>query len=331
MEYKELSVKGIKVSRVGLGTWAMGGQRWGGTDEKEAIETVQHAVDTGINLIDTAPVYGLGLSEEMIGKALLQEGRRSKAIIATKLGLAWDAEENITRDCSLNQMRKELEASLKRLRTDYIDIYQIHWPDPKVSFAETAELMNTFTKEGKILAIGVSNFSTSQMQEWMKYAPIHTVQPPLNLFERDAEKDIIPFALENNSSILAYGSLCRWLLSGKYSMNTTFGPGDMRGPDAEGGDPKFNRENFPKYLSAVSELNDLAAKYGKTVAHLAVRWVLDKGITSALWGARKISQLNLFDGVSGWEISESDMTVIDQILLKNIPVPISPEFMAPPL
>lgn len=331
MEYQEFSVKGITVSRVGLGTWAMGGQRWGGADEKSAIETIHKAVDIGITLLDTAPAYGFGLSEEIIGKALLKDGRRHKTVISSKAGLLWDANEDITRDCSSSRLNKELEDSLRRLKTDYIDIYHIHWPDPKVPFEETANLMNKFVKDGKILAIGVSNFSVAQMEEWLKYASIHSVQPPLNLFEREAEEDIIPFALKNNISILAYGSLCRGLLSGKYTKDTKFTNGDLRDPSQEGSDPKFSYEHFPQYLAAVAELDELAAKYNKSVAHLAVRWVLDKGVTTALWGARRVSQLDLINGVSDWSISASDMQVIDKILTRNIPEQISPVFMAPPL
>jgi len=331
MEYKDLTIKGLKVSRVGLGTWAMGDPRWGGTEEKDAVATVQHAVDMGITLVDTAPCYGFGRSEELVGKALLQDGRRHKAVVASKLGLNWDEKGNIFRDCSSKRIKQELEDSLKRLKTDYIDVYQIHWPDPKVPFAETADLLSSFLKEGKILAIGVSNFSVDQMKEWLKYAPIHTMQPPLNLFEREAEKDVIPFALKNNINIFAYGSLCRGLLSGKYALNKQFNVGDMRNSESEGSDPKFHKENFVNYLAAVDELDKLAAKYGKSVAHLAVRWVLDTGATSALWGARRIDQLDLVNGVSDWKISSEEMIEIDNILKRNIAVPISPAFMAPPL
>lgn len=326
MEYIDFSVKDLKVSRIGLGTWAMGGWSWGGTDEGKAIATLQSAIDSGITLVDTAPVYGFGASEEIVGKALSSENRREKAIIATKVGLNWDADENVFRDSSADRVHKEFEDSLRRLKTDYIDIYQVHWPDFNVPFKVTAEILLGFLETGKIRAIGVSNFSVEQMKMWMQYAPIHSIQPPYNLFEREAEEEVIPFAQKNKISILSYGSLCRGLLSGAYSVDTKFSEGDMR----KDSDPKFQKENFKNYLKAVDELNNLAEEKGKTVSQLAARWVLDQGITTALWGARRIDQLDPIKGVAGWNLTKEDIKRIDEIVKKNVPVPISPVFMAPP-
>jgi aryl-alcohol dehydrogenase-like predicted oxidoreductase len=182
----------VNASRIGLGTWAIGGWMWGGSEESEAIGTIHAAFNNGINLIDTAPVYGFGRSEELVGKALAG-GRRASAIIATKVGLDW-ASGKILRNSSPARLRSELEDSLRRLKTDVIDIYQVHWPDEAVPFEETAKTLDAFRREGKVRAIGVSNFSPEQMDRFRKGAPLATIQPPYNLFEREVEKGVLPYA-----------------------------------------------------------------------------------------------------------------------------------------
>src|SRR6202046_1731815 len=190
MEFSEIGNTGIEISRIGLGTWAIGGWMWGGTDEKESIHTIRSAFDHGISLIDTAPVYGFGRSEEIVGKALAEGGLRNRTVLATKVGLDWRGSQPL-RDASPRRIFKEIEASLKRLRTDVIDIYQVHWPDPATPIEDTAAAVGTLLKQGKIRAIGVSNFSPEQIDRFNKVAPIHTVQPPYNLFERSIENDVL--------------------------------------------------------------------------------------------------------------------------------------------
>ncbi|MCL6571117.1 MAG: aldo/keto reductase [Bacillus sp. (in: Bacteria)] len=326
MEYIPFST-GLNVSRIGLGTWAIGGWLWGGTNEKDAIRTVQKALDMGINLIDLAAVYGYGLSEEIIMKALDTPARREKAILATKAGVVWNSGGQVWRDASHQSIRKEIDDSLKRLNREYIDIYQLHWPDPKVSIQESAETFKALYNEGKIRAIGVSNFSVDQIKEWMKFAPLHSVQPPYNLFERETEDEILPFANQNNISVISYGSLCRGLLTGKFDLNSQFPQDDIRNTM----DPKFHKENLINYLAAVEQLTDIADKKGKSVAQLAARWVLDQqGVTTALWGARRPEQLDEISGVSGWKLDQKDMEMINQIIITQIPVPLGTSFMAPP-
>jgi aryl-alcohol dehydrogenase-like predicted oxidoreductase len=314
------------VSRICLGTWAIGGWMWGGTDEQESIKTIHAALDHGINIIDTAPAYGFGVSEKTVGKALQLYGNRDRIVIATKVGLEWK-NNNVYRNSTPERIYKECEDSLQRLQTDYIDIYQIHWPDPSVPFAETAEAMLTLFKQGKIRAIGVSNYSPSQMEEFRKTAPIHVSQLPYNLFEREIEKEALPYTEKNNIVTFAYGSLCRGLLTGKMNKTTTFTGDDIRKQD-----PKFQSPRFEQYLNAVAALSEFAQKnYQKSVLALAVRWVLDRGHTVALWGARHPSQLSSIDEVMGWTIGADEMKEIDKILKENITDPIGPEFMAPPL
>src|SRR5438270_2383636 len=182
----------LRVSRVALGTWAMGGWMWGGTDARESVATIGSALDRGINLIDTAPVYGFGVSEEIVGKALADSGLRSRAVIATKVGLEW-RDGKVYRNATRRRIVQEIDESLARLRTDYIDIYQVHWPDPLVPIEETADAMASLYQQGKILAIGVSNFSVAQMEAFRRAAPLHVLQSPYNLFERGIEDEVLPY------------------------------------------------------------------------------------------------------------------------------------------
>ena len=211
MEFSSIAGTPLTVSRVALGTWAIGGWMWGGTDETELISTLRAVLDHGINVIDTAPVYGFGRSEEIVGKALAQDGRRDQAIIATKVGLAWK-DGKPYRNASKSRILQEVEDSLRRLQTDVIDIYQVHWPDPLVEIEETADAMHRLYREGKIRAIGVSNFSVEQMQRFRSVAPLHVLQSPYNLFERGIEADLLPYCHENKIATFGYGALCRGLL-----------------------------------------------------------------------------------------------------------------------
>jgi aryl-alcohol dehydrogenase-like predicted oxidoreductase len=314
----------LRVSRVALGTWAMGGWMWGGTDKREAVATIRAALDQGISLIDTAPVYGFGVSEEIVGQAVAAAGLRAQAVIATKVGLEWRAGK-VYRNATRGRIMREIDESLRRLRTDYIDIYQVHWPDPLVPIEETAEAMRTLHDQGKIRAIGVSNFSVEQMERFRKVAPLHVLQPPYNLFERAIEAEILPYCRASNIATLGYGALCRGLLSGRMRADTTFEGDDLRRLD-----PKFQPPRYAQYLTAVGQLDQLAQDfYQRRVIQLAVRWMLDQGISVALWGARHPDQLQAALGVAGWSLGAATRARIDRILSEAITDPVGPEFMAP--
>ena len=324
MEYAEIAGTSLKPSRVALGTWAIGGWMWGGTDESQSIATIRAAVERGINLIDTAPAYGFGRSEEIVGKAIAEGKLRSHVLLATKVGLEW-RDGQVFRNASRGRIRQEIEDSLRRLRTDVIDVYQVHWPDPTVPIEETAEAMAALLKQGKIRAIGVSNFSVAQMNRFRKIAPLHVVQPPYNLFERGIEAGVLPYCRRNNIATFGYGALCRGLLSGRMRDETRFEGDDLRRQD-----PKFRQPHFGHYLDAVARLDQLAKqRYGKRVIHLALRWILDQGITAALWGARTPDQLQPVEGVGGWSLDAGVKAEIDRILKELIADPVGPEFMAP--
>src|SRR5580692_7725794 len=190
-EYSAIADTPLRVSPVAIGTWAIGGWMWGGTDEAESAATIRAALDHGINVIDTAPAYGFGRSEEIVGKAIAEGRLRDKVVIATKVGLEW-RDGKVFRNASRGRIMREVEDSLRRLRTDYIDIYQVHWPDPLVPIEETAAAMQSLFKQGKIRAIGVSNFSVEQMEQFRDVAPLHVLQSPYNLFEREIEADLLP-------------------------------------------------------------------------------------------------------------------------------------------
>jgi aryl-alcohol dehydrogenase-like predicted oxidoreductase len=324
VEYITIPGTDLKASRIGLGTWAIGGWLWGGTDEEESIRTIHRAVGAGITLIDTAPVYGFGRSEEIVGKAL-KDLDRSKVVVATKVGLQWKNEE-VHRNSTEKRIRQEVEDSLRRLGVDVIDLYQIHWPDPLVPMEDTAEQMQRLVDEGKVRAVGVSNHSPEQMDAFGKAVRLSTAQPPYNLFERGIEEDILPYCQDKRIVLLTYGALCRGLLSGRMKPATEFFGDDLRKWD-----PKFKDPRYGHYLDAVMQL-DVFAKvhYGKTVMALAVRWILDKRVGIALWGARHPSQLDAVDEVMGWSLTEEDFKEIDRILAETIPDPVGPEFMAPP-
>jgi aryl-alcohol dehydrogenase-like predicted oxidoreductase len=325
MELAEIAGTSLKVSRVAIGTWAIGGWMWGGTDEAQSVSTIHAALEHGINIIDTAPVYGFGRSEEIVGTAIADARLRSRVVIATKVGLQWE-DGRVSRNASRARIMREVEDSLRRLQTDYIDIYQVHWPDPLVTIEETAEAMHALWRQGKIRAIGVSNFSVDQMERFRRVAPLHVLQPPYNLFERAIETDLLPYCRNNKIATFGYGALCRGLLSGRMRADSKFEGDDLRRTD-----PKFREPRFTQYLAAVQKLDRLAKeRFGKRVIHLAIRWMLDQGITTALWGARRPDQLQPVNEVAGWQLDAAAKTEIDRILRETITDPVGPEFMAPP-
>ncbi|XXX72407.1 aldo/keto reductase [Sorangium sp. So ce134] len=326
MELANIRDVSIPASRVGLGTWAMGGYQWGGADDDASVRTIHAALDLGINLIDTAPAYGFGHSEEVVGRAIAERGQRERVILATKVGLERRGDA-LFRNGTRKQILEEIELSLTRLRTDYIDLYQVHWPDPQTPYEETAQALLDLQREGKIRAIGVSNYGIDAMQRFRSVAPIASAQPPLNLFERQAEGDTLPWCRDNGVATLTYGALCRGLLSGAIDEKTAF-----KGDDLRRTDPKFQPPRFAQYLDAVRVLDRFARdRYGRGVLALAVRWVLDHpGVTVALWGARQPEELAPLNDVMGWSLDDEARAHIDVLLTGAVRDPVGPEFMAPP-
>ncbi|MEJ2671333.1 MAG: aldo/keto reductase [Deltaproteobacteria bacterium] len=325
MEYTQIPGTDFQVSRISLGTWAIGGWMWGGTDEAESIRTIHAALEQGINLIDTAAVYGFGRSEQIVGKALAQKHCRDKVFISTKTGLDWK-DGKVFRNCSPDYLTKNFADSLKNLQTDYVDILYVHWPDPLEPFEETARVMHQFIKAGKAKAVGVSNYSPEQIQAFKQGGPVHIVQPPYNLFERKIEADLLGYCHKNNLHLMTYGALCRGLLSGKITADRSYEGDDLRNYD-----PKFKQPRLHQYLEAVQRLDTLAKqRFSKRVLHLAVRWVLDHGSQIALWGGRRPDQMDPVPEIMGWRLDQGIMDAIEVILREAIQDPVGPEFMAPP-
>jgi len=324
METTQLGTSDLRVSRIGIGTWAMGGWMWGSADDASSLQALLRAFDLGITLVDTAPIYGDGRAEALVGQAVHSFGR-SQIVIATKAGLELLPDGAVRRNARPERLRREVDASLRRLRTDYIDLYQLHWPDPAVPVADSVEAMLRLVEQGKVRALGVSHFPQEQLARWP--AELHTVQTPLSLFERGAEEDVLPYCAERGTGTLLCGVLCRGLLTGRMRKDTQFPEGDLRRDD-----PKFQQPRYDRYLLAVKDLTTLAQRYGKTMTQFAVRWALDRpGASVALWGARTPGQLAEFTGVDGWCISAEDLDLVQEILRRDVTDPVGSEFMVPPI
>lgn len=298
MEYRKLGRSGLEVSEISLGCWVTGGDYWAGAEDDESIRAIQKAVDTGINFIDTAEIYGSGHSEEVLGRAL--QGRRQKVVLASKV---WQSH------LKAPDVRKACEGSLKRMKTDYLDLYYIHYPsNTGIPIAETLGALADLQKEGKIRAIGVSNFSVAQMEEALAIHRFDALQPCFSLFWR-WEEEAIAFCAKNNIAVAAYSPLAQGLLTGKFTRDWKFPEGDGRARAA-----LFQQGVFEKCLDAVDELKPIAAKYGKTLGQTALNWTTAQpGLTSAIVGARTAAQAEENAGAAGWRLDAADIAAIEKI------------------
>lgn len=336
-----LSLGGQTVSRIGLGTWAMGASEWANVDRADSIACLRAALDYGVNLIDSAPIYGAGRAEEVTGEALAQHiaagGRREDLYIATKFGLDREAapipKDSPAREPDLGRVvanatpqfiAADLERSLRRLRVEYIDLYQLHWPDPLVSIEQVAETLQPILLSGKVRALGVSNCTSAQMRTFRSIAPLVANQPPYNIYERAIESDVLPYCDANGIATLAYSALCRSMLSGRVTAQSTF-------TDIRSFDPKFQPPRLAQYAAATAALDRFAQEnYGKRVVHLAIRWILDRSpLTVALWGAHRPQQLEAIPDCLGWRLDEAAMQAIDSIVKEHVHDPVGPEYLAP--
>lgn len=299
MHRRPLGTSTLKVSPIILGTWAIGGWMWGGTDEKKAIEAIVTSIEHGITTIDTAAVYGMGMSETLVGKAI--KGRRDKVTIATKCGMRWDSDEGsmpfetqdneghpmtVRRNSKPESIFWECDQSLKRLGTDVIDLYQIHWPDATTPIEDSWGAMVRLLEQGKVRAIGVSNYNIHQLEKAHAIYPVHSLQSPYSLMRRGIEDTLLPFCQNNNIALLAYSPLERGLLSGKIKDKRHFSKGDNRAEH-----PTFSHENRQKVLLALDTLRPIAKRHHATFAQLILNCTAHMpGITAALAGARNEAQ-----------------------------------------
>ncbi|MHC4084917.1 MAG: aldo/keto reductase [Planctomycetota bacterium] len=316
MQVRKLGYTDLELTTVGLGTWAMGGPwlyGWGPQDDDEAISTVLTALEKGINWIDTAPVYGLGHSEELVGKALKQTSQ--KPLIATKCGLLW-SEQNQRIPClEAKSIRQECHTSLKKLGVDVIDLYQMHWPQPDEDIEKGWGEMAKLAEEGKVRYIGVSNYSVEQIKRIQKNAPVASLQPPYSMLHREAEDELLSYCAENNIGVVAYSPMQRGLLTGKFSPErlAALSPDDHRRNN-----PDFQEPQFSATLQFVDELRPIAERNGRTLAQLSISWVLRRPeVTAAIVGARRPEQIVETAPASDWVLSREDIDEVEQLLGKR--------------
>ncbi len=317
MEKLTFGRTGLEVTPIAFGTWQLGGD-WGDYDEREAIAAIRHARGLGINLFDTAQAYGFGVSERLLGEALHDELRahREEIVLATKGGLRMDSEHGLVRDCSPAWLRQGVEGSLRNLGVERIDLYQVHWPDPNVPFAETGWVLEELREEGKIAHVGVSNFSARQMVELECSCPVESVQPPYHLFRREIERDVLPYACEQDIGVLVYGPLAHGLLTGAMDADTTFADDDWRSRSE-----LFAGEAFARNLQTVAELERFASERDWSLSQLAIAWTLaHPAVHVAIVGARSAAHIEDSVGALEVRLSEEDMREIDDIMAGSVPV-----------
>jgi aryl-alcohol dehydrogenase-like predicted oxidoreductase len=305
----------LQVSRIAFGTWQLGGD-WGATDENAAVAAIQHAAETGINFFDTAQGYGFGASEELLARAL--KGRpRDEYVIATKGGLRPTNRGGVERDARPEWIRHGVEASLKALGTDYIDIYQIHWPDPRTPFGNTAGALADLVAAGKIRHVGVSNFDAGEMEDFSKALQVETLQPPYHLFRRDIETSILPYTKAHDIGVLVYGPLAHGLLSGALTEDTKFAPDDWRAKSAV-----FRGEAYRRNLAVVSALKRFAEfELGTTVGRLAVAWTLaNPAVHVSIVGTRNPKHVDDAVAAADLVLDEHTKQKIEEIISSEVPV-----------
>jgi aryl-alcohol dehydrogenase-like predicted oxidoreductase len=326
MEKRKLGKSGVEVTAITFGAWAIGGWMWGGADRKEAVEAIQASYEHGVTSIDTAPAYGQGLSEEIVGEAISHIPRNSVQIL-TKFGLRWDTTLgefffksqdnsgkviNMHKLASKESIMQECEASLKRLGTDYIDLYQIHWPDGTTPLSETMEAVQRLIEQGKIRAAGVCNYSANQMDKAENTISLTSNQVPYSMVYRDIEKEIVPYALKHNKAIIAYSPLQRGLLTGKIKPEQRFNEGDTRE-----GNSFFSLPNIIEVNAFLDKLKPLTESKKATLAQLVIRWTIEQpGITIALVGARNAKQAIENAGAGEISLSPDEIRFINEELAK---------------
>jgi aryl-alcohol dehydrogenase-like predicted oxidoreductase len=315
MDQVRLGKSTLQVSRIAFGAWELGGD-WGATDELAAVETIRHAADAGINFFDTAQGYGFGASEALIAKALA--GRpRGETVIATKGGLRPTPGGGVERDASPDWVRRGVDESLKALKTDYIDLYQVHWPDPKVPFAQTAAALAELVKAGKIRHVGVSNFNAAQMEEFSQTLPVETLQPPYHLFRREIEDSTLPYSSSHDIGVLVYGPLAHGLLTGALKPDTKFAPGDWRAKSEV-----FKGEEYRRNLRIVQALNRFAEnELDTSVSRLAIAWTLaNPAVHVAIVGTRNPKHVDDAIAAASLKLDADALRRIEEIVAAEVPV-----------
>lgn len=314
MEQRRLGRSDLRISRIGLGTWAMGGAGWkfgwGAQEREDSLRTIREACAAGINWIDTAPVYGLGYSEEVVGEAL--EGVRERPLIATKCGRRWDENGVPYGDLSRASILRELDDSLRRLKVEVIDLYQLHWPLPDEQIEEAWGAMAEGVAAGKVRWLGVSNCSADQIRRLLPIHPVISVQPPYSMLKRDIENELLPFCAANDIGVICYSPMQKGILSDKFSLEWVE---RLPADDHRRGDALFNQPALERNLRLVDGLRAIAKAQGRTVAQLAIAWTLRRPeVTAAIVGSRRPEQLAETTAASTRELSDDELSAIDALL-----------------
>ena len=314
MEYRALGDTGLTVSAIGFGCWEMGNPGYGATEDAEAIAAVHRGMELGITLYDTAPNYGFGGSEEVLGRAL--KGRRDDVVLVSKVGIPWDPVTLTTKfDARYSTIKRINEESLTRLGTDHLDLLLVHWPDPETPIEETMRALEELRAEGKTRHIGVSNYTAYELRRAKSYAPICANQVGYNLFDRRWERQMFPAARELGVGVMAYGPMAHGLLTGTFTRDTTFVDWDWRSRGSAFGQALFARENFPRNVEVADRLKVVAARLGTTLPKLAIAWVLaSPAVAVALAGTRRPTEIEHNVGAVESTLSEADLREIDGIM-----------------
>ena len=314
MHTRQLGNSDLQITPIGIGAWAMGGGdwpfAWGPQEDKQSIAAIHAALDAGINWIDTAAIYGLGHSEEVVGKAL--EGRANRPYVFTKCGLVWDEKRQISRSLKGASVRREVEGSLRRLKIDAIDLYQIHWPDPEPEIEEGWQTLAQLRKEGKVRHIGVSNFNVAQMKRAQRIAPITSLQPPYNIVTSDIEKEVLPFCRENHIGVIVYSPMKSGLLTGKMTREriAKLPPDDFRPRTVSFKEPLLTRN-----LGLVEVLRGIGDRHGHSPGEVAIAWTLrDPVVTGAIVGMRSAEQAKEIVRSAEFRLSTDEISEIESYL-----------------
>jgi len=322
MRLRPIGNSGIEASVVGLGTWAIGGWMWGGTDERQSVAAIQASIDEGVSLIDTAPAYGKGLSEEIVGKAI--RGRRDRVVLATKCGLVWHTAKGnhffdydgqpVHRYLGADSIAYELEQSLTRLGTDHVDLYITHWQDPTTPIEETMAALERLKAQGKIRSIGASNVSAAELEAYAAAGPLDAIQEEYSMVKRDLETTLLPFCRSHGISVLSYSSLALGLLSGRIGPDRVFGGDDQRKDN-----PRFSVENRRKVARLMEAIAPVAQAHSASPAQIVIAWTLEQpGVTFALCGARSPDQARENAAAGRLRLSENEINLVREAAKQHL-------------
>jgi aryl-alcohol dehydrogenase-like predicted oxidoreductase len=311
VQTRQLGTSDLFITPIGFGSWAVGGTgyafAWGAQDDNESIAAIHRALEGGINWIDTAAVYGLGHSEEVVARAL--KGRSERPYVFTKCERVWDAQGKVSASLKADSLRRELEASLRRLQTDVIDLYQVHWPDPDADIEEGWSTLAQFQAEGKVRYLGVSNFNVEQMRRAQAIAPITSLQPPYSIIRRGIEQEILPFCADQHIGVIVYSPMASGLLTGKMTRERV---ANLPEDDWRKRGDQFQEPRLSQNLQLVEILREIGQRHGRSPGEAAIAWTLrHPAVTAAIVGGRRPDQVDEILGAADFRLSDEELNEIE--------------------